>query len=591
MMDDRSFSASSYSGKDDLVDRFSALWRSEQRPDLDAFLDQAGTLSPLELASLVRIDQVHRGQLGERISAEEYLTRYPDLRRDPDAAIDLIYGEFLLAESLGDHPKPDDFLERFPEYADTLRPRMELHRTMQTKPQSSASTALETRVVPGHATDFGAEPPREFGRYRIIKPIGSGGMGTVYLAHDTQLDRQVALKVPRFGKNPESDVIARFYREARIAANFSHPLLCPVFDVGEHGGIHYLTMPLLRGEVLSAKLKSGGSLPENEAARITARMARALAVAHRASVIHRDLKPANILLGEDGEPIIMDFGLARRNTEIDPHLTTAGELFGTPAYMPPELIGGNASSAGPVCDVYSLGVIFYQTLTGRVPFDGTTHEVLRKALTAEPEPPSHHVPGIHPHLDAICRKASAKDPGARYKSMDDFADALERHLRFGDSPEPTWRRSRPPALKLGFVAVTIILFAIAISAMLRRGPATVVIPPDPLSTGSVWRGTFRFRPPLQDISGDVSIEIKERRGERVRADYVTEGGRYRWEIEGSLHFGAFQCGFTKEPPDSPSHNVVGLARLEGTVDANRMTLVFTQTEVGVADLTLDRAER
>src|SRR5262249_49396010 len=147
--------------------------------------------------------------------------------------------------------------------------------------------------------------PSVFGRYRIQRLLGRGGMGEVYLAHDTELDRTVALKVPRFDAETNSLSTERFYREARIAATFHHANLCPVFDGGQIDGIHYSTMPYLQGEPLSAWLKRKGRLPPTSAARLAVRIARALAVAHEASVLHRDLKPANVMLSRDDEPVVM----------------------------------------------------------------------------------------------------------------------------------------------------------------------------------------------------------------------------------------------------------------------------------------------
>src|SRR5262249_49644960 len=154
-----------------------------------------------------------------------------------------------------------------------------------------------------------------------------------------------------------------FYREARIAATFHHPHLCPVYDVGEIQGIHYLTMPFLTGELLSTWLRRAGPLPRVTACRLALLIARAVHVAHQAGVIHRDLKPANIMIRDGPEPVVMDFGLARRDRRQEPGLTATGVMVGTGAYMPPEQIAGDAADIGPTADVYSLGVILYEMLT------------------------------------------------------------------------------------------------------------------------------------------------------------------------------------------------------------------------------------
>src|SRR5947209_7963516 len=229
---------------------------------------------------------------------------------------------------------------------------------------------------------------QKFGDYLLQGKLGEAGMGVVFLAYDTLLDRKVALKVPRFGEALNGDEVrARFIREAKAAAKLDHPNICPIHAVGQIGDLPYFTMPYLEGETLSKLLlREREGLDQREAVDLVYRLAEALEVAHNAGVIHRDLKPANILMKAKGEPVIMDFGVARL---LDPQteLTRTGTPMGTPSYMPPEQVT-NAKGAGPAADVYSLGVILYQLLTGKPPFTGATvSEVLVKQLEAEPRPP------------------------------------------------------------------------------------------------------------------------------------------------------------------------------------------------------------
>src|SRR4051794_15788499 len=187
----------------------------------------------------------------------------------------------------------------------------------------------------------GAGPlPEVFGKYRLVRKLGQGGMGAVYLAHDTQLDRDVALKVPHLGEEAGPEVLARFLREARAAAKLHHPNVCPIHEVGEVNGAPYFTMPLIEGPSLSAVLRANGPLGQREAAALVARVAQALALAHGRGVVHRDLKPSNILLDARGEPVVTDFGLARV-AEGRSRLTPSGAVLGTPAYMPPEQARGD----------------------------------------------------------------------------------------------------------------------------------------------------------------------------------------------------------------------------------------------------------
>jgi formylglycine-generating enzyme required for sulfatase activity len=279
--------------------------------------------------------------------------------------------------------------------------------------------------------------PETFGRYQILRPLGEGGMGSVHLARDSQLDRLVALKVPRLGGDdkPAPDDLKRFLREARAAAALFHANLCPIFDVGEVDGTPYLTMAYLEGRLLSELVRERKSLSEHEAALIVGKLALAMDVAHSKGVIHRDLKPSNVMVNPHGEPVIMDFGLARIDQTMEARLTKPGTLLGTPAYMAPEQLQGDPQAVGPPCDIYALGVILYELVTGRLPFEGSVLSVLGQILTQAPPPPSKHRSDLAPEIEAICLKAMAKKPEDRYASMADLAGALAGVLRAGHDPQ------------------------------------------------------------------------------------------------------------------------------------------------------------
>jgi uncharacterized protein (TIGR03067 family) len=284
---------------------------------------------------------------------------------------------------------------------------------------SSDASAWKKDTAPATPTSL----PEQFGRYRIVKTLGQGGMGAVYLAHDTRLDRQVALKVPFFTPADGPQAVQRFEREARAAATLDHVNLCPVYDVGEVDGVRYLTMPYVEGKTLAEVLQGDRSFTEAQAAAVASKLALALQEAHTQGIIHRDLKPGNIMINHRGELIVMDFGLARVVDGDDAPITRTGHVLGTALYMAPEQAAGEGA-IGPACDVYALGVILHELLTGARPFEGPWSLVIGLKNVKDPEPPSRQRPGLSPALDAICLKAIARDPIDRYPTMAEFARAL-----------------------------------------------------------------------------------------------------------------------------------------------------------------------
>ncbi len=287
--------------------------------------------------------------------------------------------------------------------------------------------------------------PAEFGRYRILKQLGRGGMGAVYLAQDSQLGRQVALKVPFFKASESPQRVERFVREARSAAILEHPNICTVFDAGQIDGRPFITMAFLAGKPLEKAIDPEVPMPQVRAAEIVHKIALALEHAHRKGIVHRDLKPANIMLAASGEPVVMDFGLAKRVADVDPHeakLTRLGGLLGTPSYMSPEQVKGEVSAIGPATDVYALGVLLFEMLTGNTPYSGSMGVVMAQILAAPVPPVKEFRADVDPRLDAICRKAMAKNPAERFPSMAALANVLGFYLKAPTSPQPPL--SAPP---------------------------------------------------------------------------------------------------------------------------------------------------
>lgn len=266
-----------------------------------------------------------------------------------------------------------------------------------------------------------------FGPYQLLGEIAKGGMGVVYRARHQALNRVVALKMIRSGELAEGDELHRFRAEARAAGRLDHPGIVPVFEVGEHNGQHYYTMGFVEGGSLSARIRKQ-PMPPRDAARIVEQVARAVGYAHQHGVIHRDLKPANILLDSDGNPRVTDFGLARQ-VESESHLTVSGQVLGTPSFMPPEQAAGRPELVGPAADIYSLGAVLYNVLTGRPPFQAATMlETLQQVQQREPVAPRQLNPAVPRDLETICLKCLRKEPHRRYPTAEALADELARFL-------------------------------------------------------------------------------------------------------------------------------------------------------------------
>lgn len=292
-------------------------------------------------------------------------------------------------------------------------------------PDDERVTASETGQPGSRSMNTVGDLPEVFGRYRIQKVLGVGATATVYLAEDTALARPVALKIPWFHRDEDREFAHRFYRVARWAAGLNHPNLCTIYDVGEIDGRLYIAMEYVPGRTLQQFIQPEMPLNEDQAMAVVRKIALAMHAAHAHGVIHRDLKPANIMITEKGQPIIMDFGLAHLVGGRDSaSLTQSGNVIGTPAYMSTEQIRGYPNQLTPATDQYSLGVILYQLLTSKLPFEGSVPAVLASILSREPSPPHQFRPDLNPRLEAVCLRMLAKDPAERYPSMRDVADAI-----------------------------------------------------------------------------------------------------------------------------------------------------------------------
>src|SRR5262245_7212884 len=277
--------------------------------------------------------------------------------------------------------------------------------------------AKSTRGLPGRTATIPG--------YQIESELGRGGMGVVYLARELSLNRLVALKVLLAGTHAGSRDLARFNAEAEAAAAVRHSNVVEVYAVGQHAGLPYISLELIPGGSLDDRLASGPLAPQ-EAARVVIGIARGVQAAHDRGVVHRDLKPSNVLFGPDDQPKVTDFGLAKLG---DTGITTTGAVMGTPAYMAPEQARGDTKAAGPPVDVWALGAILYECLTGRPPFLGeSAPETLRLVCEADPSPLRRGKVRVPKDLETIAGKCLEKDPTRRYASAGAVADDLARYL-------------------------------------------------------------------------------------------------------------------------------------------------------------------
>jgi eukaryotic-like serine/threonine-protein kinase len=259
------------------------------------------------------------------------------------------------------------------------------------------------------------------GRYRILNRIGSGGMADVYLAEDTHLGRQVALKVLHRRFAQDQEFVERFRREAKSVAGLSHPNVVGVFDRGEHEGTYYIAMEHLPGRTLKEIVEAEAPLPQERAIDLGEQILQGAGYAHRHGVIHRDFKPHNVIVDDDGRAKVTDFGIARAGAS---EMTETGSIMGTAQYLSPEQAQGHAVTAAS--DLYSIGVMLYEMLVGRLPFEGESAvSVALKHLSEAPPPLSQFRPDVHPALEAVVMAALAKDPAQRWQSAEDFAQGLE----------------------------------------------------------------------------------------------------------------------------------------------------------------------
>ena len=355
------------------------------RSTQDAPLSESTQLEVQLAALLSKMSEATRQ--GQEVDIEVYCQQYPVLAKE----LRELWGMLLIAEIAGS--------------------------------DQEASTLMDDGESPQAAFQL----PCQFGDYELLEEIGRGGMGVVFRAHQQSLKRDVAVKMILRGELASDTDRERFRVEAEAAGHLDHPGIVPVYEVGETNGYCYFSMKYVSGETLSQRL-ARGPLPPREAALILSSVCRAVHAAHQQDVLHRDLKPSNIMIDEEGQAHITDFGLAKRVSDKE-SLTRTGAILGTPAYMSPEQAGGVHGNVGPESDVYSLGSVLYHMLTGHAPFQGASPlDVVLMVLEQDPMPPRLVNPAIDRDLEMITLRCLQKPIDLRYSSAEALANDLDAYL-------------------------------------------------------------------------------------------------------------------------------------------------------------------
>jgi mono/diheme cytochrome c family protein len=374
------------------------------------------------------------------------------------------------ARRQGPEPAAEELCAGCPHLLDEVRRRIRSVLVMEEVLGAPEDDPNRTMVTPAAGGAAGSEflPLPVIPGYEVVRVIDQGGMGVVYEARQVDLGRTVAVKmISAGGLGPK--VVSRFRLEAEAAAQLQHPNVVQIFEVGQVNGHPFFSMEYVAGGSL-AQLVARQRLSHRQAAELTATLARAVHAAHERGIVHRDLKPSNVMLTADGTPKIADFGLAKRIDQDLAH-THTGEVMGTLSYMAPEQAEGRKGQIGPVTDVYALGAILYELLTGKPPFQGATPLAsLRLVVGQEPVAPSQLAPSVPRDLEAICLKCLEKPPGRRYGSAQSLAEDLQRFLsgepvtaRRSGWPRRTWKWvRRHPQLTAGCVAAGAVALGAAI---------------------------------------------------------------------------------------------------------------------------------